>query len=145
MKVINTIFASIALVLSLNNYVLAQQYQHEGENCYSQFTELPAKIEYDMCTPEGLYVSQENGNLAYTKYMYMAMDMAAENGDWDSAMINFKKAYSLAQSEGERQEAERGYKGAALAKYIQNHPESANGANAYTGWVYVTGVRSAAD
>lgn len=145
MKIINAIFASITLVVSLNTYVLAQQYQHEGEPCHSEFTNLPARIEYDICTPEALYVSKYNGNSTYTKYMSMGMEIASENSDWDSAMINFQKAYNLAQSEGEREEAERGYKGAAVAKHLQKNPETSNGVKPYTGWVYVTGVRSAFD
>lgn len=145
MKAIGTIFISVTLLLSANTDLLAQQYQHEGESCQSQFTKLPARIEYDICTPQALYISQYSNNSTYIKYMSTGMELAAEKSDWDSAMINFKKAYSLANTEGEREEAERGYKGASLAKYLQNNPGSTEGVKPYAGWVYVTGVRSSFD
>lgn len=145
MKRISTIFISISLLLSINTCVLAQEYQNEGQLCQSPFTKLPAKIEYDTCTPQPLHVSQYGSNSTYIKYMSTGMDLAAEKGDWDSAMINFKKAYNSANNKGEQEEAERGYKGASLAKYLQNHPGSMDEANPYGGWVYVTGVRSSFD
>ncbi len=145
MKIINTIFISISLLLSINPCVLAQEYQNEGQPCQSSFTKLPARIEYDTCTPQPLYLNQYSSNSTYIKYISAGMDLAAEKGDWDSAMINFKKAYNFANNEGEQEEAERGYKGASLAKYLQKHPGSTEETNPYGGWVYVTGVRSSFD
>lgn len=123
---------------------MAQQYQNEGESCRSQFTDRTARIEYGSCTPEALFVSQHNINPAYTKFMYLGMELAADKSDWNSAMINFKRAYNVAQNKGEHQEAIRGYKGAFLAKYLDNS-QKVQGVSPYGGWVYVTGVRSQYD
>lgn len=115
----------------------------DRQYCYSELADRPGEIEYGECIPHFLAINK--ANTPYAQSMYVAIDLAAEESDWDSAVINFQRAKQHAKTKFELAEAERGELAATLAKMAQKQ-DSGEGQNLdYASWVMISGCRSSKD
>ncbi len=119
--------------------VFALPIKAETYSCFNDLANRRGNYEYGKCIPHRLSYNR-NGTAAYDYYMNLGARLAADEADYDSAMINFRRAFDYAKSEWQRKEATRGVIAAKAAKNI-----SQMGGNAYATWSELSGVRSRYD
>ena len=137
------LITAIFWIMSLSVPVYANPL--EGHSCYNKAADRPGTIQHGECFAEPLQVSEEAKNREYGKNMVIGINLAAEKGDWNAAVLVFELAKEETNSQFEISEAERGIKAAKVAKYIQLHPGNAHGVTAYQAWVYISGCQAMED
>lgn len=136
-----------AALLTITSYISSTTIKpaqaQDGQYCYSELADRAGKIEYGECIPH--FLSINKANKPYAHYMQLGVDLAAEESDWDSAIINFQRAKQHAKTKFELAEAKRGELAATLAKMIQPQVSSEGQHLGYVTWVRISGCRSSKD
>lgn len=115
----------------------------ERQYCYSELADRAGEIEYGECIPH--FLSINKANKPYAQYMSAAIELAAEESDWNSAIINFQRAKQQAKTKFELAEAERGELAATFAKTTQPQISDEGQHLGYVSWVRISGCRSSKD
>ena len=114
-----------------------------GGKCFSELARVNGTYEYGHCVPTPINLSYKSQN-QFDKYMSIAVDAAAENGDYDTAIINFRRALQIRPNSTD---AQRGLKAASAAKEQAKIWEynSSEENSSYLIWVKISGIRSSFD
>jgi hypothetical protein len=146
------IASTLAAASILTSIALPAKAHNEEFNCYAELAERPGHIMYGECVPNP--VNKFAFNTAEWYYMEQGLNAAMpysseecgtdsnQMSDWDTAIINFQKAYNTADT-GSFAEAEalRALLGAQWAKEGMQTGKY----NEYGIWVEWTGILSACD
>jgi len=147
------IASTLAAASILTSISMPAKAHHENDfNCYSKLAERVGNIQYGECIPNP--VNKFAFNTAEWYYMEQGINAAmADNykgcdtesnkiNDWDTAIINFRKAYNIAESGSfAESEALRALIGAEMAKEGLQTGKY----HEYGIWVEMTGIRSGCD
>lgn len=121
----------------------------EGTYCWNDTVQRHGRMEYGDCVANQLSVNWNNRyNLgSYDHYMVLAIEAGADQGDLDTALINFSKAKAMAKTNWQRKEASRGLLAASVCKELRAKGWSESGSvnSIYGVWVNLTGTRSTYD
>ncbi|MEM7726859.1 MAG: hypothetical protein AAF208_10875 [Cyanobacteria bacterium P01_A01_bin.45] len=109
--------ASTTFILLNISFVSANTGQ---SRCTSNITNTPGSLRYTGdCIPRPLWINPSHG-YNYSRYMQVAIKSAIYKYDYDTAIINFKRAQAI--SGYKDPEVRRGLLGATIAKAIKKNP-----------------------